>query len=891
MQATSPVSYLTPPPEIPTTLHAIEPPSFGVQDASNQTDAPEDTEEQKQEPFVKQEQNPSPCQVASSPNGTNLTAANFEIVAPPTERICNVVRITTTTTTMNPTACGIVAKVDKAENTIINMADCAKFSAKDNRNIVGSIERDARIDEETRKDEKIPPTCSRNNRIGARIIEITEENCDSFHENLEFFARRKDLSADEHRDSYSKDDNNVAQESATQEKIEIGSKTINTAENIIEGHRPVCSKTEPSIFSQAKPSVADSTESSKVNCESCDKNRNASANNEARPQITVKCFDMPNIDDDQEVQQVVVKQEADDSCYEVCYESQCEPTSTSERSRPSSEKLSPEVTKRHSAEKSHYSGIENVVEKLKKNAAALQEASLPVSRKVEESAEESSMEKIKSRRQFETIPKKLHFLRSCQNSMENNVDTEVSSSQIAMTEHHAQDQSGPFSPRVEDTDEDRHSLTSSKCDTSGECLLGDNNNDSKSNNNNIKPEYKKVLTKNERNLSCDVTAYVKPKTALRWRSEVEPSIKVHNAARKCDSVEDTSPEVKPATQRQKLTIDVSGLELLSNSIEQLEQRVGQPEHPQVDADIEKSPMMSRQGENNNNVGSRLGLLCALAEQIMKVDDKAPRKTNLENSEEISHAGRLLLDLGRGGYPEKDENKRKHVESQDLYSKRLKFDDCEGPTDRNVSRNYHEEDTKDRSLKDTERHQEESLLKLKGNTKYHIDFSEEETEKAISLEKRSFDEDVRTCCSNKCAVKSTKEVDVSSDGTPDNDGKENNLSDSENEVFVEAKIPSGQTTSYEAENKKRKTSIEERDGHDYKNARTKSEAKKFLAKKGNRDNEDDWPNMNATELDMRVRMADIQRQYREKQKELSKLTPKKDDKKNVRPRKKSHSSVR
>lgn len=216
-KATSPVSYLTPPPEISATVHAIEP-SFGVQDASNQTDAPEDTED-KQETLVKQEQNLSPRQVASQSTGTNLTAANFEIVPSPTERICNVVRITTTTTTVNPTVCGIVTKVDKAENTIINMADCAKYSAKDGRGLVKAIEQDAqsRVDEEVCKDDKITPICSRGSRLGARIIEITEENCDSFHENLEFFARRRDVNIDQ-RDDYSKDEENIVQDPNIHEK-------------------------------------------------------------------------------------------------------------------------------------------------------------------------------------------------------------------------------------------------------------------------------------------------------------------------------------------------------------------------------------------------------------------------------------------------------------------------------------------------------------------------------------------------------------------------------------------------------------------------------------------------------------------------------------------------
>lgn len=164
---------------------------------------------------MKQEQNLSPCQVASQSTGTNL-ATNFEIVPSPTERICNVVRITTTTTTVNPTVCGIVTKVDKAENTIINMANCAKYSAKDGRGLVTAIEHDTRIDEEACKNDKMTPICSRGSRLGARIIEITEENCDSFHENLEFFARRKDIDQHDHRDD-SKDEEKSLQESNEKE--------------------------------------------------------------------------------------------------------------------------------------------------------------------------------------------------------------------------------------------------------------------------------------------------------------------------------------------------------------------------------------------------------------------------------------------------------------------------------------------------------------------------------------------------------------------------------------------------------------------------------------------------------------------------------------------------
>lgn len=743
--------------------------------------------------------------------------------------------------------------------------------------------------------------------------------------------------------------------------FQIESKTIDTSENV-EIHRQTCAKiSEPPIFNGSRGNTVDSTESSRINCDSCDKNVTKDiSNGEVRPQITVKSFDMPNIDcDDQEIApQVVVKQEADESCYEAYYESsRCEPTSTSERSRlPSCEKLSLEVTKKHTLEKSHHPGIENVVEKLKKNAAALQEAAaLPVVQKLDDSMERSNAESVKSRRHSETIPKKLHFLRSCQNSLEGSVEVS-SSSQSTTSERHVQDQSRQYASSLKN---DKHDDDGGRsCNISGEtCLLVDNNNDSRSNNNNIKTleDDKKLFAKSEKNLVCEITAYVKPKTV--WRCEVQPIEKPQTVCKPEDAFSKTKSRIE---SQQKPAIDLSGLELLSNSIEQLEQRVGQPEQPQPsDAEpAEKSSvrgkLMSQQSENNNNnVGSPLGLLCALAEQIMEVGDKAPRKLNLESSEELSQAGRLLLNLGRGpDYPEQDGSKRKYLEGDDSHhSKRSKLNDHEEQTSKNASSSNHYDEiienmtgnqqeemlrkrskevnkdvTKDRTTEITRKQQEEALpkkesikcdaslakgkimetagsqqerapLKLK-DIKRTLEFSEEEIHSAnkriTNLEDHSLDRDYY---SNQRGAKCIKDLQVSSEtfvNSQNNDihndkiGKENDFS--EGEVF-ESKIPPDQSASCEIEN--RKMSIEERDTHDYKNTRTKLDAKKFIAKKGSCENDDDdWPNMNATELDMRVRMADIQRQYREKQKELSKLIPKKDDKKNFsRPRKKSYSSTR
>ncbi|KAJ8923133.1 hypothetical protein NQ315_001686 [Exocentrus adspersus] len=80
---------------------------------------------------------------------------------------------------------------------------------------------------------------------------------------------------------------------------------------------------------------------------------------------------------------------------------------------------------------------------------------------------------------------------------------------------------------------------------------------------------------------------------------------------------------------------------------------------------------------------------------------------------------------------------------------------------------------------------------------------------------------------------------------------------------------------------------------YKTPESEEEVKKFIASKSQQVCcKGDWPCMNAMELDMRMKLAELQRQYREKQKELSKLKPKRHstDCSKKRSRKKStHSS--
>ncbi|CAG9812501.1 unnamed protein product [Phaedon cochleariae] len=61
---------------------------------------------------------------------------------------------------------------------------------------------------------------------------------------------------------------------------------------------------------------------------------------------------------------------------------------------------------------------------------------------------------------------------------------------------------------------------------------------------------------------------------------------------------------------------------------------------------------------------------------------------------------------------------------------------------------------------------------------------------------------------------------------------------------------------------------------YQTPESKEEVKKFIASKTHQTCCDgEWPCMNAMELDMRIKLAELQRQYREKQEELSKLKTK------------------
>lgn len=95
--------------------------------------------------------------------------------------------------------------------------------------------------------------------------------------------------------------------------------------------------------------------------------------------------------------------------------------------------------------------------------------------------------------------------------------------------------------------------------------------------------------------------------------------------------------------------------------------------------------------------------------------------------------------------------------------------------------------------------------------------------------------------------------------------ENKFYNGEDRVKIQEKQPEPET----------KCSCAEENYRAFRTPESAEEVRKFIASKSQTTCcKGDWPCMNAMELDMRMRLAELQRQYREKQKELSKLKPKK-----------------
>lgn len=893
-QATSPVSCLTPPPES-TTIHAIEPPDvtpIGVQDASNQTDAPEVEEELPAvETIVKQEQNLSPCQLHSS--SRNVT--NFEIVSSP-EKLCNIVRITNVNSS---SVCNVVSKVEKTENTIaVTVSDSPRYSssgntAKECRSITSVDRTIEHVVNCHAQEERIPDV-----RSGPKIIEITEENCDSFHENLEFFTRRRDF-VDERK-----------------EKASVVAQSFNQVQSKLETARII---EEPKVENVSPDLINNSQKmTEQQNCLNCCQSREA-------PENLKISFDMPTIDyEEQACEQVVVKQEKEEKFTDCLY---------SEKPLARTQPQLSEPAKRHSVEKFH-PGIENVVEKLKKNAAA----ALQDIRKAEDEVSPDRNRVWKVENTFNEIKTNLN----------NNLKSEKENNHVGNTEE-PENLASPVKKTAKRLE--NHSYNSPKKNYVFNNYILNNNIDEK-------PALK-----------LDKTQILSPGNTERKSEALLPSAEIYSTKEKGyvskitavkngglfagENVPAKQPPLSKANAKsnplkQKPVVDLSGLELLSNSIEQFEHlkpdiQAGKLSGTETPTDFLKSPTkfkscITPQSEsNNNNVDSPLGLLCALAEQRFMEEvggEEEPKKlASFDNSEEISQAGRLLLNLGKVNSDREEirGEKRKYPNDDFENAKKLRRGDYDEAavidSPKSGFQPYEKSDT-GKNVAD----KNEKWVEFKAKTRRQIVFSDKDDPglnstkedsgrndsaknmKLLDLEEPKSRE--KTELHERC-LKPVTNLKVENVRTHteykkkyeyhirnckeyfDESYRENEFTDSEAEhsaneadIYPASTDPKRTSLSENGSFVNLNASIEEcRDSHHrYRSQQSEDEAKKFIARKGQADSEAEWPNMDAMELDMRVKLADIQRKYKEKQKELSKLTPKKDDKKGPgRPRKKSHSS--
>ncbi|XP_018326455.1 uncharacterized protein LOC108737835 [Agrilus planipennis] len=347
--------------------------------------------------------------------------------------------------------------------------------------------------------------------------------------------------------------------------------------------------------------------------------------------------------------------------------------------------------------------------------------------------------------------------------------------------------------------------------------------------------------------------YVHDNTADVVRSSIEsetpePISSSTNEAVVPDNLENTPPKTPEAASDPKP--DISGLELLSNSIFELENSRKNQEKPLIikceKVDEAKVPRLSEaeiatikieketaiSSQNQNQVDDNLGglnLLCALAEQRILEE--------VEGQKKKMHENRTIKDITYWERHERKKEKRKSKKhsSDESRRKRIKTgNEHYRYKNKSSRRSKHESDS------------ERAQRRENGERIYNSD--------------------------------SERNYIVSSDPVP--------INRVPYEDYYEPKCSSGFT---EMENCNCK------DHRAYKSRKSEEEVRKYIASKSQPSFiKDDWPAMNAMELDMRLKLAELQRKYKEKQRELSKLKPKKksseekSSKRKKREKKRSHS---
>ncbi|XP_074094348.1 BAH domain and coiled-coil containing protein winged eye isoform X2 [Cotesia typhae] len=619
-KATSPVSCLTPPPEVVPT-HAIETLDnvLNVQDASNQTDAPE-PEEDAHHPSsieidglpIKQEQLFSSCQAPAS--------CNFDIVSSSIEQKSKVDKAAVTFLQKDPKIESI-SSIDQAIDRVV-------CKSTEDEELVDSAADEAIIKERIR-------------RRPSRVIEITEENCDSFHENLEFFGRRRDPVELCRKPHYS-------EEMFNQEKLRESSLNDNFDDETDKDKDKDCQQSVTSTLHASE-------EVNNVEVEKIDPQDSDIVHSSCSPTEKFKSLDMPSIDCDEEDHSLKAKQDC--------------PAIIPDKNHP--DKLN--------------RGIENVVEKLKKNAVTLQDNS-----------EKSNEEIVESSNVGVAISTTTPVARCLPRTLTNGLKKHI----LRFYEEESSILKNVNSKSLTEQDElkkDSGWLVNGN-NLSNLCTSTNNN----KNNNNNDDDDDSVSDKSEKN----------------QREKIDSE----------SSDESCKLDVKER-KKIKTSVDLSGLELLSNSIAQLEHLKPDGADGTSGSEVEASPgkQSTKKGtqENNNNVDSPLGLLCALAEQRFMEEVGDQKRDNGENEKKGEKRRHSVDDIYRNtkktrkdlfySFNDKETNKAKKYD----YEADDADDDCTDSEGENKINDYNVCELNIKMFKDKT---QSFKIDLQGDLKAHDEIS-------------------------------------------------------------------------------------------------------------------------------------------------------------------------
>ncbi|KAF7995937.1 hypothetical protein HCN44_007044 [Aphidius gifuensis] len=670
-KATSPVSCLTPPPEVPSNqCHNIaDNISINVQDASNQTDAQEaDDEQQNNDNNFKQEQPILSCYQQSNNATVNSVSSSGkpQVSLQPYNLVAKIDKSENTPISIpivkniNSTATSLLKNdtVNTVDQTIESVISCRAKTDIDNNDIV--VDNNDDNDDDNVSLNVDENSEDRVSRIGSRMIEITEENCDSFHENLEFFGRRRDPIEQHRRPIFTEEllnkekmlEEKRREEEMLNEKFELNDNQDSCIENekidvTEDSSTAVTSSLEcqnldniKTVLSQNKNEI-----NHQINLDTTITMLNT---NEENSQLSVKSFDMPTIDFDDDIQ---TKKNIKNSKQENIEINNTNNELKNDQSHNIDNKQNNNDNKKIIINDKLHPGIENVVEKLKKNAAAAKHDN-------ESSVINNDNDKIAKNNT--EIPRaiahcqprimenglKKRILRSCE--LEYNLE-KLKNNQLSLTTDTIK--------TSENSNDNNHNLKLTVD------VVNDDNND-----------------KNDEKISSSSLKIIEDSSMIISPKKYNPDIvnsSPPNSTLTSKALEKSKNVINSTTTPTKNRVDLSGLELLSNSIAELEHiKSSDPnssEYESLNSPIkETNEIKQNENNNNNEVDSPLGLLCALAEQRF-MEEVGDNDVPQDSTEDVSHAGRLLLNLGKTH----DKSLKRKYSTDDIvfkYNKKLRKND-------------------------------------------------------------------------------------------------------------------------------------------------------------------------------------------------------------------------